>query len=116
MDSNVTTALKADPSLNGRILPHEQGAISYVSIPEMRNAVSTPGGLSGVPCAAYDLPTVAAVPNLNLRINLRGELPARPGRFGDGIIGAQALQFELPLVTNDHDLAELVARYGGIVR
>jgi len=115
LDSNVTTGLKADATLGGRILPGEVGVKSYVTIPEMRNAV-THGNLRGVPGAAYDLPTLTTQPSLNTRINIRGMLRDRPGRFGDGIIGAQALENNLPLITNDKDLIKAVRALGGTTR
>lgn len=115
LDSNVTTGLKADATLGGRILPGEVGVKSYVTIPEMRNAV-THGNLRGVPGAAYDLPTLTTQPSLNARINLRGMLPDRPGRFGDGIIGAQALENNIPLITNDKALKAAVEALGGTTR
>lgn len=115
LDSNVTTSLKADATLGGRILPGEVGVKSYVTIPEMRNAV-THGNLRGVPGAAYDLPTLITQPSLNARINIRGMLPDKPGRFGDGIIGAQALENNLPLITNDKDLIKAVQALGGTTR
>jgi len=88
---------------------------SNVTIPEMRNAV-THGKLRGVPGAAYDLPTLTTQPSLNARINIRGMLPDRPGRFGDGIIGARALENNLPLITNDKDLIKAVRALGGTTR
>jgi len=115
LDSNVTTGLKADATLGGRILPGEVGVKSYVTIPEMRNAV-THGNLRGVPGAAYDLPTLTTQPSLNARINIRGMLPDRPGRFGDGIMGAQALESNLPLITNDKALKAAVEALGGATR
>lgn len=33
----------------------------------------------------------------------------RRGRFGDGVIGAQLLEFGIPLITNDAELAKVVA-------
>lgn len=74
LDSNVTTGLKADATLGGRILPGEVGVKSYVTIPEMRNAV-THGNFRGVPGAAYDLQTLTPPPSLNAPFNLRGMLP-----------------------------------------
>lgn len=46
LDSNVVTALRADPKLGGRIEPGERPVLSYVSLPELRNA-------SSIPTAAY---------------------------------------------------------------
>ncbi len=115
LDSNVTTGLKADATLGGRILPGEVPVKSYVTIPEMRNAV-THGNLRGVPGAAYDLPTLTTQPSLNTRINIRGMLPDRPGRFGDGIIGGQALENNIPLITDDKDLKTALEKLGGTSR
>jgi predicted nucleic acid-binding protein len=50
------------------------------------------------------------------RINVRGLLPAGRGRFGDGIIGGQALEQGIPLITNDQALGEAVRTLGGTVR
>ncbi len=86
VDSNATTGLKAGPSLRG------------------------------VPGAAYDLPTLTTKPSLNTRINIRGMLPAQPGRFGDGIIGGQALENNIPLITNDKALKAAVESLGGATR
>jgi hypothetical protein len=47
---------------------------------------------------------------------LRALLKEKPGRLGDSIIGAQALDFGLPLITNDGELGELVKSLGGKVR
>ena len=53
---------------------------------------------------------------LGLRINIRGQLPAAPGRFGDGIIGAQAIENQIPLITNDRALRGVIQSMGGTVR
>jgi RHS repeat-associated protein len=115
LDSNVTTGLKADATLGGRILAGEQPTISYVSIPEMRNATVN-GNLKGVPAAAFNLPILTVRPSLDLRINIRGMLPNRPGRFGDGIIGGQAIEEGIPLITNDKALRAAVDAVGGETR
>ena len=71
-----------------------------VAVPELRNAVTT-GNLKGVPKAADSIPTVAGAQNVNTRINVRGQLPAGRGRFGDGVTGATALERGSTLVTRD---------------
>jgi predicted nucleic acid-binding protein len=88
---------------------------SYVSIPELRNAVKH-SNLKGVPGAAYGVPTLNIRSSLDMRINIRAMLPNRPGRFGDGIIGAQALENNMPLVTNDKELRIIVEALGGTTR
>ncbi|WP_171092235.1 RHS repeat-associated core domain-containing protein [Usitatibacter rugosus] len=115
LDSNVTTGLAKDPTLKGRVLADEQPVVSYVTRPEMQNATKH-SNLKGVPRALDDIPVLADVPSLDLRINIRGQLPDKAGRFGDGIIGAQALEKRIPLVTNDTDLAKVVRGRGGEVR
>jgi hypothetical protein len=62
----------------------------------------------------YDLPTLTTQPSLNSRINIRGMLPDRPGRFGDGIIGAQALENNMTLITNDKALKAAIQALGGL--
>ena len=54
-------------------------------------------------------------PDPDLTITIRGLSGRVTGLFGDGIIGAQALQYRIPLVTNDGELAEIVRRLGGTV-
>lgn len=115
LDSSVIAGLRKDPTLGGRVLSGESSLVSYVTRPELRNAVST-GNLKGVPGALNDLPVLGTRPSLNLRINIRGALPSGRGNFGDGVIGAQAVQYRLPLVTNDRALGNAVRAFGGTVR
>lgn len=100
---------------NIRILPSELPVKSYVAIPEMRNAVQH-SNLRGVPGAAYELPTLNSIPSLDMRINVRGMLPPAPGRFGDGIIGAQAIERKIPLIITDKALKKVVNSLGGQAR
>ena len=98
LDSNVIPQLRSNPALSGRIGAGETPVVSNVTRPELRNAVST-GNLKGVPRALDGLPVVNPSSSLNTRINIRGQLPAGRGRFGDGVIGAQALENKaLPLI------------------
>ena len=73
-------------------------------------------GLRGVPRALSDLPVLEARPNINSIIDFRGTLTRATGRFGDGIIGAQATEFGIPLNTDDAELAAAVQAAGGTVR
>ncbi len=115
IDSSVTTRLGNNPSLGGLIGRNETPLVSYVTRPELRNAVST-GNMRGVPRALDNVGVFGAQPSLNLRINIRGSLPPGRGNFGDGIIGAQAVQNNLPLITADRNLANVVTTFGGRVR
>jgi RHS repeat-associated protein len=115
LDSSVIPGLRQSQNLGGRILPGENPLVSYVSGPEMRNAAAH-NPRYFVPKALDDLPVLNIQPSLDLRINIRGQLPAGPGRFGDGIIGAQALENQLPLITNDRNLRTVIESMGGTVR
>lgn len=116
IDSNTVTALRKDPTLGGRLGAGEQPVVSYVTRPELREAVSRGGGLRGVPRALDDLEVDTQRPSIDTIINIRGALLKKQGRFGDGIIGAQAVQSGRPLVTNDKELANVVRAAGGTVR
>jgi predicted nucleic acid-binding protein len=90
--------------------------VSYVTGPELRNAVGK-GGLRGVPRALNSVPVLEQRPSIDAIINFRGQLARSTGRFGDGlIIGAQAVEFGVPLITNDVELATTVRAAGGVVR
>jgi predicted nucleic acid-binding protein len=115
LDSNVIPGLRSSPNLGGRILPGENPVVSYVTGPELRNAAAHNPRFF-VPKALDNLPVLNTQPSLDLRINIRGMLRDRPGRFGDGIIGAQALENNLPLITNDRNLREVIQSLGGTVR
>jgi predicted nucleic acid-binding protein len=117
LDSSVVPRLPNAPNLGDRILEGETPIVSYVTRPELRNAVSSGRGLKGVPHVLDDLPILSQAPSLDARINLRGKLnPKDRGLFGDGIIGAQAIENEIPLVTDDKWLKMVVRKYGGEVR
>lgn len=116
LDSNVITRLAKDPTLGGRLVAGERTMVSYVTRPELRNAVARGMGLRGVPRVLDALPVLTARPSIDLVINVRGALKRRTGSFGDGIIGAQAIEFRLPLITDDAELAAVVRSMGGTVR
>jgi len=116
VDSNVVPRLSKNPTLDGMISAGETPYVSYVTRPELRNVVARPGGLRGVPKVLDNLNVLTRRPSLNLRINIRGELPKGSGNFGDGIIGAQAIENGIPLITSDVNLAGAVVRFGGRVR
>ncbi len=116
LDSSVIASLKKNPTLNGKIKPGENPVVSNVTGPELRNSVSNGGNLKGVPRALDSLPVVKPATSVNTRINIRSKLPAGRGRFGDGVIGAQAVEEQLPLITNDKNLGGAVKAAGGVVR
>lgn len=87
-----------------------------VSLPELRNAASRRSGFH-VPNAANAIPTISSGGSLNTRINIRGEIqaakPSSPGLFGDGAIGATAIESGSTLVTDDKLLRNAVNARGG---
>jgi len=115
LDSNVTLQLKKDPTLNGRLNANETPIISHVTTPELRNVVSK-GKLQGLPKALELLESKKLPSSVDLRIYIRGMIKSKVGKFGDGIIGAQALENKIPLITNDKELKRVVQLLGGEVR
>ncbi|XYH97998.1 RHS repeat-associated core domain-containing protein [Sorangium sp. So ce1128] len=115
LDSNVVAQIGKDATLAGRPAPGERGVVSYVTGPELRNAVAR-GSLRGVPRALEGLPVLNQRPSVDGIINFRGGLVRQTGRFGDGIIGSQSVEFGIPLITNDAELAAAVRAAGGVVR
>ena len=114
VDSNAVVGIGGDPTLGGRILPGEVPVVSYVTRPELEAVVARGGSLRGVPRALDNIDVLSQRPSLDTIINLRARI--NRGTFGDGIIGAQALEFELPLITNDQELTLRVWELGGTVR
>jgi RHS repeat-associated protein len=115
VDSNAVVNIGRDPTLCGRILPGETPVVSFVTRPELEAVVARGEGLRGMPRALNNVDVLSQRPSLDTVINLRASGVTR-GRFGDGIIGAQALEFGLPLITNDKQLTLRVWELGGTVR
>jgi predicted nucleic acid-binding protein len=72
--------------------------------------------LRGVPRKLDALPVLSHRPSIDTIVNVRGMLMRQTGKVGDGIIGAQALELGLTLITDDTELARVVASLGGKVR
>jgi len=106
VDSNVVVAKGRQYVIEGRNVVQ-----SVVSPPELRNAVNH-SNLKGVPAAASEIPTVG-LPSVDTSINVRGQLPPGPGRFGDGVIGGTALERGYTLETYDKALQGVVNSMGG---
>ena len=72
------------------------------------------------PRFASELGTIPDIMDVNLRINLRGQLaalkPAQPGLFGDGVIGATAIRSGSAIITSDKALGAVLKSYGVDVR
>jgi len=78
------------------------------------NSLLSRGQLKGMPNAANQISTVPNSLNLDLRINIRGELPVgAKGNFADGIIGASAIEQGATLLSNDAKLVKAVNAVGG---
>jgi len=78
---------------------------------ELNNLVQA--GRIKMPAAASDIPSVE-LPDVNIRINVRGDLtPKGKGNLADGIIGATAIERGSTLVSNDKALVNAVTKLGG---
>jgi predicted nucleic acid-binding protein len=115
IDSNAVVQIGRDPTLGGRLAAGERAMVSYVTRPELSNAVAK-GSLRGVPRALEGIPVLGNRPSIDAIVSFRGTLVRMNGRFGDGIIGAQAIEFGIALITNDLELAAAVRAAGGVVR
>ena len=75
------------------------------------------GTLTHLPKALKTTAVYLSKPDLNLSIAIRGEQEKVRGKFGDGIIGAQAIENNLPLITNDRRLKKVMNKLKpGLVR
>lgn len=118
VDSNLIARLAKDPTLGGAIGPNQYPVRSFVSKPELRNAVLRPeSNLGGVPGIIDEIPLLEIRPDPGLAIDVRARLPSGRGLFGDGIIGAQAVENNIPLITNERwgKLPKVVEELGGKV-
>jgi RHS repeat-associated protein len=115
VDSNAVVTIGKDPTLGGRLASGEQAMVSYVTRPELQNVVAR-GKLKGMPRSLDNIEVYDQRPSIDEIINFRGGLTRKRGKFGDGIIGAQAVKSGMPLVTNDRELAQAVRAAGGTVR
>lgn len=116
VDSNAIARIKNDPTLGGRLGADEFPIISYVSAPELRNAAARSNGKFHVPRSIDDYNVLNYRPSVDKTIQIRSMSQRGKGKFGDGIIGAQALELDLPLITNDKELKAIVSKLGGEVR
>ena len=73
-----------------------------------------------MPRFAGELPVINDVMAVNTRINIREMLSAikanQRGIFGDGSIGATALNYGLPVITADRNFAAVLEQLGLEVR
>jgi predicted nucleic acid-binding protein len=85
---------------------------------ELQNLVVR--GSVKMPRFASDLPVISDVTDVNARVNIRGMIaamkPNSPSLFGDGSIGATALNTGLPVITADRNFAAALQELGVEVR
>lgn len=121
VDSNLVTSLAKDPTLGGRIAAGETAVVSFVTRPELRNSIARNqrlgrNKLRGLPRVLDELPVLITRPSPDTAINVRSLIGRGEGAFGDGVVGGQALDLGIPLITNDRALREAVQSLGGTTR
>jgi RHS repeat-associated protein len=96
----------------------ETPVITRTTSAELRNLVAR--GPLKMPRYAGELDGIEDVMDVNTRINIRGMLEGirggEPGLFGDGSIGATAINRGLPVITDDRNFASALEQLGVEVR
>jgi predicted nucleic acid-binding protein len=98
--------------------PGETPVITQTTTAELRGLATA--GRMHMPGYARELPVINDVMDVNTRINIRGMLadikPGQRGLFGDGSIGATALNRGLPVITSDKAFTTVLKSLGVEVR
>ena len=100
--------------------PGEVPVITSTTQAELRALVNR-GQLKGIPSVSKSLKVIENAGSVNTRINVRAAVANQPGKvkgslFGDGAIGATAIETSRPLITFDKKLRKAVNQLGGEVR
>lgn len=113
-----TNAVYNRPGTLGALRPGETPVMTRTTVGELANNAAS--GRLKPPGFANELGVVDDVMDVNTRINIRGELQAiRPGQrglFGDGSIGATAVNTGYPVITADKNFATVLEGMGVQVR
>lgn len=113
-----TNAVYNRPGTLGALQPGETPVMTRTTVGELANNAAS--GRLKPPRFANELGVVDDVMDVNTRINIRGELEAiRPGQrglFGDGSIGATAVNTGYPVITADKNFATVLEGMGVQVR
>jgi len=113
-----TNAVYNRPGVLAALNPGETPVITQTTNAELRGLAAA--GRMHMPSFARDLPVINDVMDVNTRINVRGMLeeikPGQRGLFGDGSIGATALNHGLPVITSDKALTTVLKSLGVEVR
>ena len=116
VDTNATVNR---PGVMAALRPGETPVMTRTVQAELRNIVAR-GSLKGFPKFANELPVIEDTMDLDTRILIRSRIkdiaPASPGLFGDGAIGATAVNRGLPVITNDRNLTTVLRWLGVEVR
>jgi hypothetical protein len=113
-----TNAVYNRPGVLAALNPGETPVMTQTTTVELRGLATA--GRMHLPRFASDLPVINDIMDVNTRINIRGLLadinPRQRGLFGDGSIGATALNRGLPVITSDKALTTVLKSLGIEVR
>jgi RHS repeat-associated protein len=113
-----TNSVYSRPGVEAALNPGETPVITQTTVAELRNLAA--GGVMKMPRFAGELPVINDVMDVNMRINIREMLTSiranQRGIFGDGSIGATALDYGLPVITADRNFAAVLEHLGLEVR
>jgi hypothetical protein len=106
------------PGVEAALRAGETPVITQTVSAELSNVVAR--GPLKMPRFAGELGVVDDVMDIHTRINIRGQLEAlrrgQPGLFGDGSIGATAINTGRPVITADENFAAVLRSMGVEVR
>jgi RHS repeat-associated protein len=109
-----TNAVFNRPLVESSLNAGETPVMTRTTSAELSNLVAR--GPLKMPGFARELGQIDDVMDVNTRINIRGLLegikPGQPGLFGDGSIGATALNTGLPVITSDKNFAAVLQQFG----
>jgi rRNA-processing protein FCF1 len=113
-----TNAVLNRPGVTSALRPGEVPVVTATTRAELSNLVAR--GRIKMPRFADELGSIDDVMDIQMRINIRGELevlkPGQPGLFGDGAIGTTAIQTGSPIITADQAFAAVLRSLGVEVR
>lgn len=115
-----TNAVFNRPGVQANLQPGEVPVVTQTTRAELSNLAARPNNPRKIPRYAGELDTIPDVMDVNTRIDIRGQLaeisPTQRGMFGDGTIGATAVNTGYPVITADKKFATVLESMGVEVR
>ncbi len=115
-----TNAVFNRPGVEANLQPGEVPVVTEMTRAELSSLANRPVNPRKMPRYADELDTIPDVMDVDTRIDIRGQLaeisPNQRGMFGDGTIGATAVNTGHPVITADKKFARVLTEMGVEVR